>query len=561
MSSPTPPPPVFHEETVTDHLAGDKAPHAPLTLFILWLAWYTLTASGRITPGDEETMFQVTERLATHGKLDITRKITTLDLFPAGHDLLPTRPTPLTERIETTSAVPGSDGTLYSKYGLGQSLAALPLWLTGYGLSWLAPELGTPYATRFAASFLTALATALTAWFVADAGLALGYRLRTSLMLSVVYGLATMAWPYSKNWYSEPAVTALVLLAFTAGVRGRQTAATRQVWLSGAAVAVAILFRITSLLWLPAFVLLTLWPGVATRRRRAVALLAPCLLAISLTAVYNTVRFGLPWSFGYHEAKWQYPPLDGILGLLVLPGKGLFFYNPPLLVGTVGLALWLSSASARKAEGATVAALVVLTLAYLAPYNGWHGAWNWGPRFLLPLAPLLLLPAGALLESGAGPLLRGLWVGLCVLGLVVNLPAVLVDHSRHLNAAAERDPDFYPRSVLWPAYSPVWWQWPSVVEVGRIWNSQRTQLAQELRHYPPDEIGVLQREELLRLNAPDFWQVHWYLLGLPLWLPGLMSGLCLTTAAWAGCRLRSLLQVTSDMRRTMNCPANDHINR
>ena len=95
------------------------------------------------------------------------------------------------------------------------------------------PEAGTLYATRLVASFLTALATALAAWLVADTSLALGYRSGTALVLSGVFGVATMAWPFSKTWFSEPAVAALVLLSFDAGLRARQILQSREAWLGG----------------------------------------------------------------------------------------------------------------------------------------------------------------------------------------------------------------------------------------------------------------------------------------------------------------------------------------
>jgi hypothetical protein len=513
---------------------------APLALLVFWGAFYILTASGRIAAGDEETMFRVTEQLAAHGRLDIGRETVSLEPLPGSHDLLPTQANQVTAEFETTSAVPGVAGRLYSKYGIGQSVAAVPLCWLGYVLSWAVPDAGTLYCIRLLASFLTALATALAAWLTADTALALGYRPRTALVLSGVFGLATIAWPFSKTWFSEPAVTALVLLAFDAGIRARLSPGTGQAWLGGTALAAAILFRITSLIWVPGFLLLALW-GREQRWRRVVAVAIPAALAIGLTGAYNAVRFGSPLSFGYHEARWNYPFLDGLIGLLARPGKGLFVYNPPLLFGVAGLVLWLADPR-RRGEGATVAALAALTLAYFAGYTYWHGGCNWGPRFLLPLVPLLLLPAGALLEAAPSRTLRTVWVGLCLLGVLINLPAVLVDHARHLMSAAERDPEgYYARSVLEPRSSPVLWQWPSALELRHTWGSQRDLLAQGARRFPLDATGVVLREEFLRLNAPDFWQVHWALLGLPLWLPVLVSVFCLMMLIGAGCRLRSLL--------------------
>jgi hypothetical protein len=531
------------------------SPRAPGALFVVWLALYVLCANGRICPGDEETMFRVTEALATRGAVDVGHEeVVAVRPVPEVPGLLPRRPTKLSAAIQPFFAEAGVDGRLYSKYGIGQSLAALPFWPLGLALDWAIPGLGTAYAVRFSASFLGALMTALAAWLVADTGMALGYRLRTSLALSAAYGLATMAWPAGKAWFSEPAVTALVLFAFDAGLRGRDTGKRREAWLCGAALMAALLFRVTTLIVLPAFLLLVLWPGAPNRRLRIYALLIPAFLAVTLTGLYNNARFGSPLSFGYHDAEWDSSFVGGIVGLLASPGKGLFLYCPPLVLGLGGLLLWLSGSAKWRAAGVTVLALTLCTLAFIAPYHFWTGGWNWGPRFLALLVPFLLLPAGAMLEApGRG--VRTAWVALFILGLGINLPAVLVDHSRHLVSEAEADvgddaAGFYNRTIWDAAHSPVVRQWPMVQEVWALWNNQRDGLAREARSFPADPPGINAREEYLRWNALDFWQIHWWLLGFPMWFPLLVSATCLAAAGWALCRLCNLGNCAATSCRT-----------
>ncbi len=519
-----------------------RLPRAPLAVLVFWLALYSLTASGRITPGDEETMFQVTDSLMTHGWFDISHATVLVEPFADGYGILPSLPSQLSAEIQTTSAVPGRNGRLYSKYGLGQSVAAIPFWLLGRLLSWLTPGLGHDYAVRFAASFLNGVATALTAWLVFDTSLALGYRPATAMALSLSYGLATMAWPYAKNWYSEPSVTMLVLLTFDAGIRIGNVWSRRDGWSGGVAFALAVLFRITTLIWLPAFLLLFIGPGTGNRRARAAAILIPALLAVALTGIYNIARFGSPLSFGYPEAHWDSPIVLGLIGLLGSAGKGLFYYNPPLMLGLAGLVLWFSAARGRRVEGATVLALATLTLGYVAPYRFWTGGWNWGPRFLLPLIPMMLLPAGALLELARSRLVPALWVASCVLGVLVNLPAVLVDHSRYLISASEHDPaGYYDRSIWEPAHSPIVRQWPMVAEVWSLWRTQHAALAHAARRFPVDARGLAAREEFLRWNLPDFWQAHWSVLALPMWLPWVASVVCLAALFWASWRMRAVI--------------------
>ena len=100
--------------------------------------FYVLTGNSRITSGDGETMFQVTRALG-RGRVDL----------PPG--ILPPVDTVLASSTDTQIpyTLIGRDGHTYSKYGLGQSLAALPLYLAG--TAWRAMT-GAGHAPRSASS-------------------------------------------------------------------------------------------------------------------------------------------------------------------------------------------------------------------------------------------------------------------------------------------------------------------------------------------------------------------------------------------------------------------------
>ncbi len=85
-----------------------------------------LSAGGHVVAGDEETMFRVTQNWLEGRGIAVSRE----ELFIPAQTypgFLPTQP----ETLPTTSAVPGRDGNTYSKYGIGVSLAAAPLYLGG----------------------------------------------------------------------------------------------------------------------------------------------------------------------------------------------------------------------------------------------------------------------------------------------------------------------------------------------------------------------------------------------------------------------------------------------
>ena len=97
-----------------------------LVFFLLVLFTLVMSAGGHIVQGDEETMFRVTQNLLNGQGLSVSQEEIT---FPAQHksNFQPTQD----EKFWTTSAVPGRDGKTYSKYGIGQSLIAIPLYVFG----------------------------------------------------------------------------------------------------------------------------------------------------------------------------------------------------------------------------------------------------------------------------------------------------------------------------------------------------------------------------------------------------------------------------------------------
>jgi hypothetical protein len=109
---------------------------------------------------------------------------------------------------------------------------------------------------------------------------------------------------------------------------------------------------------------------------------------LAASAAWNFARFGSLTTSGYGEQlrNWTTPPLNGLAGLLLSPGRGLLWYWPLVL-----LALWATPAAWRRHRELTVFAwgTLIVLLALYCTWKDWDGGWAWGPRFLLPALPLL----------------------------------------------------------------------------------------------------------------------------------------------------------------------------
>lgn len=156
-------------------------------------------------------------------------------------------------------------------------------------------------------------------------------------------------------------------------------------------------------------------PGWAGRRawaRLALGLAAP----LGALALYHQVSFGSPLATAYafqnplfrDPDAWlgvfDAPRLSRLAAVLVSPFRGLFFAWPVLALCVPGL-LW--TARRRRSEALLFAAILTSGLLFCASFQGWHGGWIVGPRYLgpaLPFVALSLIPAFARLPRTAAVL-------------------------------------------------------------------------------------------------------------------------------------------------------------
>jgi hypothetical protein len=235
------------------------------------------------------------------------------------------------------------------------------------------------------------------------------------------------------------------------------------------------------------------------------------LIAVGITASYNWLRFGDLFETGYHEASWDNPPLFGLYGLLVSPGKGVLFYAPILILS---LAAGIPFFQRYKAETSVILGLWICFLGFYAPYNYWTGGFNWGPRFLMPVLPLSILPLGTLLEDKRFRGGRLAFFVLVCIGLVLQTSAILVDHSRYLYLKFEASDvtSAYSQTIIDIHNSPITNQWSTTIDLLDYyaspggWEKSLSLLEKISLHAPGIQNGrELIRSEFIRRNMIDFW--------------------------------------------------------
>jgi len=508
---------------------------------------YALTSAGRLVSLDGGVMYDTATRIVDQH---------TLALLPHHHGM------------------PGVGGGYYSKYGIAQSVAEIPLYTVGQALAaHIADPLGHKIAialTLLTNSVITALAVLLFFLLAYE----LGARRRDATVAALLIGLASPYWPYAKTDFSEPLSALALTGAVLYLVRARSRAGTAPYVVSGLFMAVALLTKLTALFALPALGLYALYialdmaprrgprlvhnrqaplgarasrpspafasqgpgtgetpalPDSAPRRwmvrqrsvgsaelmgalPRLVAWGAPIAAGLAAAAAYNLARYGRLTDTGYRSPEDLpfHAPLLTGLEGLLVSLGKGLLWYCPLVV--LALALWPLLMRRRRAEGLLALGVIAPTLVVFATYPVWWGGHDWGPRYLLPLLPLVLLPLVFAPEVLARrAVARQLAVALVALSVAVQVLGVAVDGERFLQTGFNTP--VQEQQTLWVAGdSPLLAHvWLLGYDAARV--AAPRVAAGMLADYPWRHATGTSLSQRIAIDTPDFDYWWWQWLG------------------------------------------------
>ena len=320
----------------------------------------------------------------------------------------------------------GRGGHFYSFYPIGHSLTALPFVYLGAALG-----NGSLEAKQFAFSLTTIpfAAGAVSLLFLIYGRL--GCTPRRALTWALVVAFCTLLWPYAGSTF-DSAIQAFWLTLAVWGALEAIAAHTLR-WSAVSGIAFAMLINLQEFyVVLGACVLagapLT-WATLGRRLQSRVVhvMLLGVVAGTLLVLAYNLLKFGNPLDTGRTAAPHPFigNPLRGFAGLAISPAKSVFLYAPPYAMAMIGLRRLF-----RRSPDlfAPVIACVVIHVALISTLRFWAGEWAWGPRYLVASLPLACIGLPFAWEAATR---RHVALGLCTLGLVVQLLAISVDHQRY----------------------------------------------------------------------------------------------------------------------------------
>jgi len=355
----------------------------PLAVFLTFQGLFALTASGRVDRVADE--FEVYLQIESLWE----RQTLAVDQVPE----------------PVFFGAMGRDGHKYAPYGPGAAFASLGHHALGravvgsLGLSRDADPQAYTELLALVTSLSTSTWAALAVLALFCAARELGGSEGRALALAGLLGLGSFLWPYGGWFYSEPIAAALLLWAVVWHLQ-------RRPWLAAGALLALALVKATHASAAAGLIAIAWWSP--QRRGDAWRYVGAILTAALIHAGYNWVRFGDALDFGY---RWTESGLFGLAadgspaeptpfalsrlpvglaGLLLSPGKSILLFLPGLVL-LADPARWRAWRGSRWAYTLGLGGLVV-GLAFFGSYFFWEGGYAFGPRHLLPAAPLALLP-------------------------------------------------------------------------------------------------------------------------------------------------------------------------
>lgn len=471
-----------------------------LRVFVFFLIAFLSISSGIIASSDGVTIFNVTQALVEDGGI----------------------------AVKGDNVAEGIDGRLYSRYGIGLSLAAVPFYLMGKAVAAFAPIHLIPLVLKGAVSLTNVAISALACVLLFLTAIRFGYSQRVAFQLSIAFAFGTFFIVYAtKSFLTQPLETLCLLGAIYHLTTFRQDSNLQRLLYAGIFSGIGILTKWFFVINLPILAAYLLIISVRSRRGRDLVLFA--IPAIGLLAVglwYNSLRFGSVWQTGYSGMmSFSTPLLVGLYGLLFSSGKSLFLYAPVTLLGLLSLKPF---AKDHQYDMRLLLGLFVINVLVVAKYYDWGGEGAWGPRYLTLVLPCLILPIGSLLGTGSRTVRQG-FVGLMLLGVVIHVGGISVYYGTYYRAVGEfpfqrerADPLFLYKVHYIPNYSPAWGQIEMAMRNWRIFLSEKKPEIEIVNNRERIPLSETDREKLN--DTLDLWFAYAYYAGLPL-------SLCLGGAA------------------------------
>lgn len=304
---------------------------------------------------------------------------------------------------------------------------------------------------------------------------------KIAFVLSLIYCVCSFVWPYNTSFWAQPLQGLLLasstyflllirhqshsfLCSYT--ISRRKRSGIFLAGLAGLFLGLSVFAHPTSLIFIPAFLVYSFFSAMRRQKRSFIIFLSILGVVLLFVGLINYARFGsvIEFGYGYFSSMSAHDGWRGLIGLLISPGAGLIFYFPLSILLPLGAKYMLKE---NKALFFLCIYIIVANWIYTGTLSfgfepmAWSGGVAWGPRYLVPVLPFMVIILGHIFTHvRKGYFIKSLLIGLCLAGFYINLSGILVWFQYGLMFGwAVESLSIYPNSLdimTWfPIYSPI----------------------------------------------------------------------------------------------------------
>lgn len=286
-----------------------------------------------------------------------------------------------------------NNGTAYSVYNPGQIILFTPIVYATQKIN--IEGIDSYYIIAFFISFLNYFVLGLIGCLLFEFGQHFKVSFKKNILCVLTFVFTSYCFSHSQDSYEHIYEGFFVLLSFFYALKLNRTKQLRYLFLTSISIGIGLIFRTTTALVIPGIlILITNW-------KKRFYLLTFIFPFFTFLLWYNYFRFDNILNNGYSDA-WElaFNKSAGtafnilnipkhIFGFIFSPSKGLLFFSPSIILGIIGWRI------APKPLNRLLASVCITVFFYLVIYGAnfaWHGsAWCWGPRYIIPVIPLVYL--------------------------------------------------------------------------------------------------------------------------------------------------------------------------
>ncbi|MEE2708830.1 MAG: hypothetical protein VYA69_04460 [Gemmatimonadota bacterium] len=260
------------------------------------------------------------------------------------------------------------------------------------------------------------------------------------LIVHAVYAFGTITFFYATRLYAHVSSTFWVFLTFVILFAMRR----QQITIRGCAAAGFALGMgaLTEYTVAPVIAVLGVYSLVTLKKKELIVFILACMIPLGCLMLYQYVCFGGPLTTAYSTNfpmnqdgdlgprttintgfnGFGIPSLASLWGLTLSPYRGLFIYSPVLIVAVYILFRRIRDKNdTYRLEWRIIWAVFLLQFLFNSTMlTFWSGGYVWGPRYLMPLLPFLMIPLGLAFRSIPSPVI----ISLGTLSILINWTGV-----------------------------------------------------------------------------------------------------------------------------------------